>query len=605
MRTGLRFKIIAMAIIPLLLAIAILTSMSVFFMLSEGRARVENYHSRLVDDVKSRLKAHTEIAVNAIKKSFADGDTEESKKTAMEIVKNLKYGKKGYFWINDFGPTMVMHPYSPHLDGKALNDFKDPNGVHLFVDMVKVSTKAGEGYVEYMWPKPGVEKPQPKISFVMAFKPWDWIIGTGVYVDDIDRLVAAEEAKIRSGIKTTIVQNIIFGLVCILVIGLFTFIVVNRTIVNRILRMTTSLKRVEETADFSQRTSIEGNDEIAESQIAFNKLITSMQESIRSLIDVLSALSNGDLSRGVTVESRGDLLELEMNTNKATHLLQKIIVDVRDAAVQVKSGAEELSRSSQNLASGTSQQAASVEEISSTMNEMYTQTQTNSQNSTGAKELSEQTLQSVEKGNVQMEKLLQSMNGINETSSSVSKIIKVIDEIAFQTNLLALNAAVEAARAGKYGKGFAVVAEEVRNLASRSAEAAKDTTELIETSVSRVEEGLKNTKETANVLIEIKENAVKVNDLVSEIAIASVEQNKSIHEVNKGLEQINTVIQQSASISEEAASSSQELLGLSNQLQEKLKRFQINDTSSLMEDTSGMPQLTNQHQLETLKQLPS
>jgi len=172
-----------------------------------------------------------------------------------------------------------------------------------------------------------------------------------------------------------------------------------------------------------------------------------------------------------------------------------------------------------------------------------------------------------------MSQLSESMTEINETSANVTKIIKVIDEIAFQTNLLALNAAVEAARAGKYGKGFAVVAEEVRNLASRSAEAAKNTTELIEASFSRVEEGVKNTESTATILEDISGSANKVNDLVSEIAAASVEQTGGIEEINRGLNQINSVIQQNASISEEAAAASKELSSQSDKLQAMMKRF--------------------------------
>ncbi len=172
------------------------------------------------------------------------------------------------------------------------------------------------------------------------------------------------------------------------------------------------------------------------------------------------------------------------------------------------------------------------------------------------------------------------MKAIDENSSNVTKVIKVIDEIAFQTNLLALNAAVEAARAGKYGKGFAVVAEEVRNLAGRSAVAAKETNDLIEKSITEVANGVKKADETAAVLVSISDSVAKVNDLVGEIAASSQEQSSNIAEINKGLATMNDVVQQNSSISEETAAASEELSGQSTELQSLMGKFKIADWDS-------------------------
>ncbi|MBU2510673.1 cache domain-containing protein [bacterium] len=577
MRISLKMKIVGIAIIPLVLVMIIFTTVSTSSIISEGETRIVDYRIKLIDDVKERLKTRTEIAVNSIRKFQTDENSEESKQKAMEMVKNLKYGDSGYFWINDFYPKMVMHPNSPELDGTSLRENKDPNGVYLFNEMVKVAKANGEGYVPYMWPKPGFDKPQPKMSYVMAFTQWDWIIGTGVYIDDIDRLIAIEEVKVKNGVQSMVIQNIVIGLILIIIISLGAYFFVNSTVTKRIFDLVNSLKNIENKADFSIRASVEGSDEIAESKQAFNDLITSIQFSIQDLNTVLTAMSNGDLTQKITTDAKGDLDDLKISANKSIDMLKQIIIDVMEASAQVNSGSEELSRSSQSLAAGTTQQAASVEEISSSMSEVGSQTKINSENATSAKQLSQKMMEIVENGNRQMDLLLVSMNEINETSTNVNKIIKVIDEIAFQTNLLALNAAVEAARAGKYGKGFAVVAEEVRNLASRSAEAARSTTQLIETSVGRVEEGVKNSENTAQILQEISTNATKVNDLVSEIAASSIEQTKGIEEVNSGLNQINSVIQQNASISEEAASSSEQLSALAQQLQYMMKQFEVGE----------------------------
>jgi methyl-accepting chemotaxis protein len=257
--------------------------------------------------------------------------------------------------------------------------------------------------------------------------------------------------------------------------------------------------------------------------------------------------------------------------------LSRLIKDTKRTAANLVGGTRELSDSAQTLSSGATEQAAAIEQISSSLNEVGAQTRQNNQHAAQAREESERTLEIVQQGTQQMETMVSSMQIINTSSAEVSKVIKVIDEIAFQTNLLALNAAVEAARAGKYGKGFAVVAEEVRSLAGRSAEAAKDTTAMIEKSIKGVETGVQNANETAAVLKDIKESVHRMSNLVKEIADGSVEQNTSIDEVNRGLNQVNTVVQQNASISEENASASEELKAQVDQLLEVIGGISVTE----------------------------
>jgi len=313
----------------------------------------------------------------------------------------------------------------------------------------------------------------------------------------------------------------------------------------------------------------------------FNEIINNLNKCIDGfggLVEanqVLQKMAKKDLSCKVEGNYLGIFNDVKIALNEFLESVNEILHQVTIASEQVSTGSKQVSDSSQSLSQGASEQASSIEEISSTMTEMTSQTKDNAENAAQANKLAEEAKANADRGNGEMKKMLEAMNEINSSSEQISKIIKVIDEIAFQTNLLALNAAVEAARAGKHGKGFAVVADEVRNLAQRSAEAAKETTELIENSVNKVQNGTEIAESTAKALEEIVTRITKVTDLVGEIASASDEQSKGIAQVNEGLGQIDQVTQSNTSVAEESASASEELSSQAEQLKAMIAEFKL------------------------------
>jgi len=278
--------------------------------------------------------------------------------------------------------------------------------------------------------------------------------------------------------------------------------------------------------------------------------------------------------------------------------LNEVMSRINSASEQVASGSRQLSDSSMSLSQGATEQASSIEELTSSVEQIASQTRANASNADKAKDMASSAYSYAEQGNNQMGDMLSAMADINESSNNISKIIKVIDDIAFQTNILALNAAVEAARAGQHGKGFAVVAEEVRNLAQRSANAAKETTVMIEGSINKVEGGTKIANETAVALNKIVEGVSQVTDLVSEIAIASNEQAIGVEQVNLGLTQISDVVQTTSATAEETAAASEELSGQSDMLKTQVATFKLYKSSTTLDDRE-----TNSDVLNMLEQI--
>jgi methyl-accepting chemotaxis protein len=428
---------------------------------------------RTIDTEKQeQTKAVVELAYAVAAEQYAMESTgkishQDAQAKAMNTIGTMRYGNGGYLWINDLQPAMVMHPIRPDLNGKDLTNYQDPTGKRIFVEFARVAGSQGSGYVDYVWPKPGNSTPVRKISYVKEFAPWGWVIGTGVYSDDVNAAAAqAWAAGVRNN-KVAIVVVTILALIA---------------------------------------------------GTAFLLVVHQVNLALRSTVHELSG-----------------------------------------SADQLASAAVQVSSSSQGLAQGASEQAASLEETSSSATEINAMSHKNADNAKSAVLLMEQTAGRVAEGNRKLQELIGSMREINISSKEISKIVKVIDEIAFQTNILALNAAVEAARAGSAGMGFGVVAEEVRNLAQRCSQAAENTTRLIEGSIQKSVEGQHKLDEVAAAITAITEDTDKVKILVDEVGLGSQEQVRGLEQITAAIAQMEQVTQNTAAGAEQSAAAGQQL----------------------------------------------
>ncbi|MDA3809213.1 MAG: methyl-accepting chemotaxis protein [Spirochaetaceae bacterium] len=455
---------------------------------------------------------------------YVEASIEDAQEEAKELISNMKYDGDNYFWINDTELAMIMHPGNP-IESKpewyvkgGLADYADPNGVKLFAEMVKIvgESENGEGFVPYMWVKPGFEDegPKPKLSYVKLLEPWQWIIGSGIYIDDIDVSVNAKRAAGNILIRNNIIISLIL-LIASISISVILFIIVS----------------------------------------------TSITRPIHQIVKLSNRAATGDLTVNVNIKSKDEIKEIGDAFNDLLGHLREVATSINESSEEVSLGSEQLNISSQQVSQGATEQAASAEEVSAAMEQMGSNIMHTADNALQTEKISMKCADDAEKGGKAVEETVEAMN-------TIASKISIIEEIARQTNLLALNAAIEAARAGESGKGFAVVASEVRKLAERSQIAASEISELSTLSVQVAENA-------GALLNQITPAIRKTADLVQEISASSNEQKIGAEQINEAISQLDQVIQQNASASEESASMSDELTAQAKQLKEQISFFKL------------------------------
>lgn len=455
----------------------------------------------------------------------------EAQQAAARDIKEIRYSGSEYIWINDMTPRMVAHPTKPELEGKDLTNNQDPRGKYMFREMVAAVAANGSGLVDYMWPKPGADEPVPKRSYVQGFAPWGWVLGSGVYIDDV-AAISRRNSMIAFGLIA------VFALAAGIGAELYS-----RKLRQRIARMRRMVAAVA-SGDLSQHISVDHADEIG---LVITELAT-MQQSLVSLLE-----------------------------------------HIRAPIISIESAANEVARGGFELSSSTERAAASLEQTSSAMTQFTALSSQLAQTAAESEGLANTAAGSAATGSKDMEQAAAIVEAIAQSSNKIADIIKIIDGVAFQTNLLALNASVEAARAGDHGRGFNVVAEEVRKLAQEAAKSAADIKHLIEESADRVNEGVSQIQTVRESMDELVSSVDTVTRRVVDISQASREQAAGIADVSGAIQQLDSLTQQNAALAEESNASAEELLQQARRLQELVAVFQLPSSTGSETNVPALP----------------
>ncbi len=388
--------------------------------------------------------------------------------------------------------------------------------------------------------------------------------------------VTVQKSEFAS-ITSKIIVTAIISLICVIV-AIFVAVIGSSKISKPIIACVDRLKLLADGDLTTPVPTAKAKDETKQLLDATKDTVDGLNSIIVDVTQKLDAMANENLDIEVTKNYPGDFLPVEKSLKKIIESFNNVMLQINQASEQVASGSDQVSSGAQALSQGATEQASSIQELSASINEISDQVKRTAINAGEANSMADKVGGEIDSSHQQMQDMIKAISEISEKSAQISKIIKTIDEIAFQTNILALNAAVEAARAGAAGKGFAVVAEEVRNLASKSAQAAKNTTELIESSIESVENGTKIAGETAVSLESVVIGATQITALISEIAQASNEQATSISQVTQGVEQISGVVQTNSATAEESAAASEELSGQAQILNSLVSKFKLRNT---------------------------
>ena len=491
--------------------------------------------------------AHTLLGEYEARIQKGELTPEDARKRAALRIKSMRYGEGDYFFIIDSHPKMVMHPIKPELDGKDLSESKDPKGKPLFIEMVKVSKDKGDGFVDYIWPKPGKQEPVLKLSYVKQYKPWGWIIGTGIYVDDVDELIS----KLR---WTILISTLIFSIIVFIIAYL-----VGKLIVRPLRQSNEAIRQIAEGGgDLTKRLEVRSRDEIGKVSENVNKMLDAYSDMIKNIIS---------------------------SSNKVVMTVDSL-----------KEGAKKSAEGAKNQASQASHIATAAEEMTQTITDIAKNASVASETSekametaTKGKEVADGAVSSVGRVYTSTVELASMIDKLNNRANEIGDIVTVIKDIADQTNLLALNAAIEAARAGEQGRGFAVVADEVRKLAERTIKATAEISGKISAVQTESEQTMKSmgdassevTKATeyirqvGDLLNYIVEKVHKVRDQITQIATAVDEQSAASEEVANNIERTSPISREMEAMAEDVMSEVNGLLKIAEELRNSTSGFKV------------------------------
>lgn len=504
--------------VPILLCWAALLIVTVVNALDARNAQMDARRADLADVTDMAVSIVADYA------KLADAGklpVEEAKQQAIARINAQRYGTSGYVTIVRSDSVMVAHPMSPKLNGKDMSGFRDAKGNALYHDIAQAGgSPGGAGYLRYWWPKPGETAPSEKIGYVKRFTPWNWDFIAGAYMDDIQAQFYATLAR-SAGM--------------LVLLGVVVSFVASRVVRN-------------------VSRSIGGEPSMAAA--------LAMQ------------IARGDLATHIDLR-HDDASSLLFSLREMRNQLAATIARIKTSAETITVASKEIAAGNLDLSSRTEEQAASLQQTAASMDELTKTVTQNADNAATASELATDASNIAARGGQVVNDVVEKMAGITDSSRKIGEIISVIEGIAFQTNILALNAAVEAARAGEEGRGFAVVAGEVRNLAQRSATAAKEIKVLIHQSVAQVGEGSTLAGKAGNTIGEVVDAVRRVTAIMNEISAASKAQSSGIGEVNLAIRQMDDVTQRNAALVEQAAAAAGSLDEQTERLRNAVAVFKV------------------------------
>ncbi len=494
--------------------------------------------------------------------------------TAQTIVRDTRYSNgDGYFWADKSDGTCAVH-MNAEYEGKQRYNDKDLHGVYYIRNLIEAGKKGG-GFTDFYFTKPGSQGEYQKRAYTKRFDPYGWYISTGNYQVDIDAMTQQYSKD-----RIVALAEMVGSSLLIFILGIFFVVRMAKSITKPLEQVTGRLALLTHGDLHTPVPEIKTHDETKLLADATQKTTYIFHAAIQEISEQLGLMAEGDFTHDSKVKFEGDLVPVQQSMSKISDSLNKALMQVSQSGAQVAAGSAEVSNGAQVLAQGTTEQAGAVEMLSASVNEISEKVRRTAEHAASASRISNEAANEVENGKVQMQQMVKSMEDIRHSSQRIGEIIHTIDDIAFQTNILALNAAVEAARAGEAGKGFSVVADEVRNLATKSAQAAKDTAALIDHSIQTVEKGSGIADATAKSLLSIVQSTEQSAEYIRRISEASNQQAGALAQINQNVDQITAVIQTNSATAEESSAASEELSGNAQVLNELIHQFKLKEESA-------------------------